>query len=104
GKGASRAAGVNFEGLSNQDNFNVLGIRVNPPDPVGAIGPNHYVQMVNLTLAVYDRIENVVLPATAIGSLWEGFAVGDCSLNAGDSIVLYDRYADRWILSQFTTA
>ena len=24
---------ANFEGLSNQDNFNVLGGRVNPPDP-----------------------------------------------------------------------
>ena len=26
---------ANFEGLANQDNFNVLGLRVNPPDPVG---------------------------------------------------------------------
>ena len=24
---------ANFEGLSNQDNFNVFGFRVNPPDP-----------------------------------------------------------------------
>jgi hypothetical protein len=28
---------VNFEGLSNQDNFNVFGGRVNPPDPVGDV-------------------------------------------------------------------
>ncbi len=98
------AGGANFEGLSNQDNFNILGVRVNPPDPVGAVGPNHYVQMVNLTMAVYDKAGNVLLPATAIGALWNGFKIGDCSLNAGDSIVLYDRYNDRWILSQFTTA
>src|SRR6185503_4995985 len=26
---------ANFEGVSNQDNFNVFGFRVNPPDPVG---------------------------------------------------------------------
>ena len=45
---------ANFEGLSNQDNFNVFGFRVNPPDPVGAVGPNHYVQMVNLPFAVFD--------------------------------------------------
>ena len=29
---------VNFEGLSNQDNFNIFGFRVNPPDPVGDVG------------------------------------------------------------------
>ena len=30
---------VNFEGISNQDNFNLFGCRVNPPDPVGDVGP-----------------------------------------------------------------
>ncbi len=44
-----------FEGLSNQDNFNIFGGRVNPPDPVGAVGPNHFVEMVNLVFAVYDK-------------------------------------------------
>ena len=29
---------ANFEGLSNQDNFDVFGFRVNPPDPVGDVG------------------------------------------------------------------
>ncbi|HEX9839533.1 MAG TPA: hypothetical protein VGA72_09310, partial [Anaerolineales bacterium] len=29
---------ANFEGLSNQDNFNVFGFRVNPPDPNGDVG------------------------------------------------------------------
>ena len=28
---------ASFEGLSNQDNFNLLGGRVNPPDPVGDV-------------------------------------------------------------------
>ena len=31
---------ANFEGLSNQDNFNVFGFRVNPPDTVGDVGPD----------------------------------------------------------------
>ena len=33
----------NFEGLSNEDNFNIFGFRVNPPDPNGEVGPNNYV-------------------------------------------------------------
>ena len=46
---------ANFEGLSNQDNFNIFGGRVNPPDPVGDVGPNHYVEMVNLMYGVYSK-------------------------------------------------
>src|ERR1041385_3727820 len=52
---------TNFEGLSNQDNFNIFGGRVNPPDPVGDVGPNNYVEMVNLTFAVYDKSGNRLL-------------------------------------------
>src|SRR5205823_10505698 len=39
---------LTFEGLSNQDNSNLFGFRVNPPDPNGDVGPNHYVEIVNL--------------------------------------------------------
>jgi hypothetical protein len=94
---------ANFEGVSNQDNFNLFGFRVNPPDPVGDVGPNHYVEMVNLAFAVYDKQGNVLLPPTDTGSLWAGFAVEDCTDPSGDPIVVYDQFADRWLLSQFTT-
>ena len=43
-----------FEGPSNEDNFRIFGFRVNPPDPVGDVGPRHYVAMTNLTFAVYS--------------------------------------------------
>jgi hypothetical protein len=45
---------ANFEGLSNHDNFDVLGFRVNPPDSDGTVGPNHYVEEINLVFAIYD--------------------------------------------------
>jgi hypothetical protein len=41
---------LTFEGLSNNNNFALYGFRVNPPDPVGDVGPNHYVEMINLAL------------------------------------------------------
>ena len=59
-----------FEGLSNQDNFNLLGGRVNPPDPVGDVGPNHYVEMINLVYAVYDKQGNLVSGPNVLGDLW----------------------------------
>jgi hypothetical protein len=94
----------NFEGLSNQDNFNIFGFRVNPPDPNGEVGPNNYVEMVNLTFAVYDKSGNKLLGPVDTGTLWSGFAVPDCTEPSGDPVVMYDQFTDRWILSQFTTS
>jgi hypothetical protein len=94
---------ANFEGLSNQDNFTVFGGRVNPPDPVGDVGPNHYVEMINLVFAVYSKSGERLLGPIDTGTLWAGFAVEDCIDASGDPIVIHDQFADRWILSQFTT-
>lgn len=100
---ATASTGVNFEGLSNQDNFNTFGFRVNPPDPVGDVGPNHYVEMVNLVFGVYSKTGDLLLGPVDTGTLWDGFPVEDCTDPSGDPIVLYDQLVDRWILSQFTT-
>ncbi len=94
---------ANFEGISNQDNFNIFGFRVNPPDPVGDVGPNHYVEMVNLAFAVYDKQGNLLLGPVDTGTLWANFPVDDCTDPSGDPIVVYDQLEDRWLLTQFTT-
>lgn len=94
---------ANFEGLSNQDNFNIFGGRVNPPDPVGDVGPNHYVEMINLVFAIYDKAGNLLLGPVDTGTLWDGFVIPDCTDPSGDPVVLYDQFSDRWLLSQFTT-
>jgi len=95
---------LTFEGLSNQDNFNVFGFRVNPPDPNGEVGPNNYVEIINLVFGVYDKAGNLLLGPIDTGSLWAGFAVPDCTDPSGDPVVLYDQLEDRWLLSQFTTS
>jgi hypothetical protein len=106
GAAATLAVGptlANFEGLSNQDNFDVFGFRVNPPDPVGDVGPNHYVEMINLVFGVFSKTGTRLLGPVDTGTLWAGFAIDDCTDASGDPIVVYDQFADRWILSQFTT-
>jgi hypothetical protein len=103
-QGAIPGPEFSFEGLSNNDNFATLGVRVTPPDTNGDIGPNHYVQTVNLVFAVFDRGGTRLLGPLPNNALWAGFG-GDCQTrNNGDPIVLYDQLADRWMLSQFTTA
>ena len=95
---------LTFEGLSNEDNFNIFGFRVNPPDPNGEVGPNHFVEMINLVFAVYDKAGNLLAGPIDTGSLWTDFAIPDCTDPSGDPVVLYDQFMDRWLLSQFTTS
>ena len=94
----------NFEGLSNQDNFNIFGVRVNPPDPVGDVGPNHYVEMVNLAVAASTRRPARSCSGRSTSApLWAASPSTDCTDPSGDPVVVYDQLADRWILTQFTT-
>jgi hypothetical protein len=74
-----------------------------PPDTNGMAGLTQYVQIVNLAYAVYDKSSgNLIAGPTLIRSLWSGFG-GDCETrNDGDPIVLYDRMADRFLITQFT--
>jgi hypothetical protein len=75
-----------------------------PPDPVGSVGPNHVVTMANLSFQVFTRTGTSLYGPAANNTLWTGFG-GPCqNENAGDPIVIYDRLADRWLLSQFTSA
>jgi hypothetical protein len=91
---------ANFEGIRNTDNP----FLVSPPDPNGEVGPNHYVEMVNLMFAVYAKDGTTLVPPTPIGALWADFDVPDCTDLSGDPVVLYDQISDRWLLTQFTTA
>jgi hypothetical protein len=86
---------VNFEGVSNVDG-------VYPPDTNGDVGPNHYVQWVNLSFAIWDKNGNKLYGPAKGNTIWTGFG-GPCeSQNAGDPVVLYDQLADRWLMTQFT--
>jgi hypothetical protein len=88
--------------------------RVAPPDTTGDVGPNHYVQWVNLRYAVYTLTRDANNNITGFNlvpgfpkngnTLWSGFG-GRCqSDNDGDPIVQYDQLADRWILTQFAVS
>jgi hypothetical protein len=46
---------IAFEGISNADNVALTGFSILPPDTVGDVGPNHYVQLVNVLLKSSTR-------------------------------------------------
>src|ERR1044072_3532264 len=87
---------------------------VAPPDTTVDVGPNHYVQWVNLRYAIYTLTRdaqnqitgyNLVAGFPKNGNVvWSGFG-GTCQTNNdGDPIVQYDQLADRWILTQFAVS
>ncbi len=83
----------NFEGIGNVNG-------VLPPDTNGAVGPNHYVQWVNLSFAVYDKTGTLLYGPADGSTIWSGFG-GYCELtNNGDPVVMHDDLADRWVMSQ----
>lgn len=87
----------NFDGVSNRNG-------VYPPDTNGDVGPNHYVQWINLSFQIWNK-SGVSLYGPANGNtLFTGFGAPCETTNAGDPIALYDPMADRWLLSQFTSS
>ncbi|MBI2569051.1 MAG: hypothetical protein HYV63_18695 [Candidatus Schekmanbacteria bacterium] len=89
---ATPSASANFDGI---DFTGYL-----PPDTVGDVGPNHYVQMVNSQIAVFSKSGSTLLTPRDISSLWSPSSV--CGQeDQGDPVVVYDQYAERWVVSQF---
>lgn len=75
-----------------------------PPDPVGDVGPDHYVAMSNLYTAIYLKDGTLVWGPFPNNTFWSGFG-GDCEVeNWGDPIVVHDQLANRWILTQLSAS
>ncbi len=94
------APAVSFDGPSRSDSA----VPTTPPDPSGDVGPDHYVVMSNLVFSVYSKAGVKLYGPAANNTLWAGFG-GPCEAeNAGQPIVVYDQFADRWLLTQHTGA
>jgi hypothetical protein len=101
------ATGFNFDGIPG--GTLLLEDAGYPPDTNGSVGNNQYVEMVNVRYQVWSlnratKTATSVLGPVTSDTIWAGFG-GECEAqNAGDPIVLYDKLANRWLLSQFTSA
>ena len=76
-----------------------------PPDTNGAAGKTQYVEVTSIdALQVFDKLSGTsLLGPISMSSLWSDLG-GVCETRPrGDPIVVYDRLADRWIISQFAT-
>jgi hypothetical protein len=74
-----------------------------PPDTNGSVGTAQFVQLVNFAHAVYDKSSGaLILGPKKIVTIWSGFG-GLCSTkNGGDPVVLWDKAAKRWLVTQLS--
>jgi hypothetical protein len=97
-------AGIEGVGLGNG-----YAVDAAPPDTNGSVGDTQYVQWVNEAFAVFDKATgSQIYPATggaAGNTLFTGFTTGHCNTNNdGDPIVLFDKQAHRWLMTQFSVS
>ncbi len=94
------AIGLNIAGLGVNGGYPPSVI---PPDANGSVGNGQYVETVNTAYAVYDTATgNRTLGPLAINTLWTGFGGACQTSNDGAPIVLFDKAASRWFISQST--
>ncbi len=77
-----------------------------PPDSDGDVGLNHYVNVVNSSIKIFDKSGNPLNGTN--GTTFNSFfaPLGNSTpcgtgQNKGDPFVLYDHLADRWVVSDF---
>lgn len=86
----SATQGIRFDGISSPGYA--------PSDSNMAIGPTEIVETVNVQFAVYNKSGATLAGPTNILNIFSPLG-GLCSSTYGDPVVLYDRPADRWVLS-----
>ena len=87
----SASNGILFDGITSPGYV--------PSDSNLAVGPNDIVEVVNVQFEVYNKSGAALAGPTNIQNLFTPLG-GDCGSGTyGDPVVLYDRAADRWVIS-----
>jgi hypothetical protein len=89
---------VSFDGITGNQAGAI------PPDTNGSVGGTQFVEIVNVVLQVYNKTTgHPELPhPVLISTLWKGFE-GPCeNVDGGDPVVLFDKLAQRWLVTQLS--
>jgi hypothetical protein len=88
---------LGFEAISQYDNA-TLGRNFIPPDTIGAVGGTQYMSTTNGAYAVFDKNTGARLSLSSDVNFWA--AAGQTGTN-GDTRVMYNADAQRWIMVAF---
>ena len=93
--------GRNFTGSTYFNGVNSGNSAAIPPDPNGAIGPRHFVEFINGTVAVYNKTNGLSVQRKSNLKFWAdaGLIISRDS-DVADPRVIYDPISQRWFVSQ----
>lgn len=94
------SVGANFTTITRSQTNGLAGI-IEPPDTMGAAGPNNFVTFNNGSFSVFSK-NGVVASQISDTSFWTS-ALGSDPGGLSDPRVLYDPMSQRWFASMITT-
>ena len=75
-----------------------------PPDTVGDVGLEYYVQAVNTSIGIFQKSDGTQVSGTTFNDFFLGGDIASTPCdndNKGDPLVLFDRYEERWFILDF---
>ncbi len=71
-----------------------------PPDTMGAVGPNHVVELLNTGYQVFNRSGGIVSPQVSLSAFWSvlGTAPGQPASCPFDPHIIFDQYSNRFVV------
>ena len=100
----ANAGAGSFETVTAGLNFAGQGFTgVNPPDTVGDVGLNYYIQSINGSGGALYVVYNKADGSVAAGPFsMDSLGSGSCASGLGDPVILYDQQAGKWFISEFS--
>ena len=86
---------LNFDGVSDRDGDA-------PPDTNASVGATQVVEVTNISYEVFNKATGApILGPAEVSSIWSGFGgtCGNGSNNFSDPVVIYDKAANRWLVT-----
>jgi len=107
-QGSSAAGSFALTPLSTNSGVNILGLGTDfpayapqavVPDTNGAVGTTQFVQFVNESFAVFDKLNGSLVSGPIDGNLlWQALTSAPCSTPNLDEIAQFDKLASRWVM------
>ncbi len=74
-----------------------------PPDAMGAVGPNHLVELVNNNFRIYDKATGTLISGTTDEEFWQNVAGANLfGSDVFDHRIIFDPTTNRWIATTIT--
>src|SRR5215212_8140997 len=95
------STGANFTTMTRNQTRTLTGFNYEPPDTMGAGGPNHFIEFDNGSFSIFSKNGGLV-SQTNETTFWTN-ALGSDPGNLSDPRILYDPASQRWFAAMITT-